>query len=49
MGAIIGLIILIVGIILFIGNVSGWWATFPYAGFILMSLGTLIIRGSRDD
>ncbi len=49
MGVVIGLIILIVGIILFIGNVSGWWATFPYAGFIVMSLGALIIRRSRDD
>jgi hypothetical protein len=49
MGAVIGIIILLIGIIFLIGNVSGWWLSFPYAGFIIMSLGLLIIKVSRDD
>lgn len=49
MGAIIGVLILLIGIILLIGNVSGWWPSFPYAGFIVMSLGSLIIKVSSDD
>jgi hypothetical protein len=49
MGAVIGILFLIIGIILLIGNVSGWWPTFPYAGFITMSLGILIIRVSNND
>jgi hypothetical protein len=49
MGTVIGAIILIIGIILLIGNVTGWWPTFPYAGFITMGLGSLIIKISDDD
>ena len=49
MGAVIGVIILIIGIILLIGNVSGGWPTFPYAGFITMALGSLVIKISNDD
>ena len=49
MGQVIGIILLFVGIILFIGNVSGWWPTFSYAGFITMAFGTLVIRNANDD
>lgn len=49
MGALIGVIIFVVGVILFIGNVSGWWPTFPCAGFITMTVGGFITRVSTDD
>jgi len=49
MGALIGVIIFVVGVILFIGNVSGWWPTFPYAGFITMAIGGFIARVSNED
>jgi hypothetical protein len=49
MGKAIGLLFLVVGIILLIGNVSGWWPTFPLAGFITMGLGSLIIKIAGDD
>lgn len=49
MGTLIGIIILLLGIILLIGNVSGWWQTFPYAGFITMAIGSLIIKFTKDD
>ncbi|MEP7237621.1 MAG: hypothetical protein ABI685_07145 [Ferruginibacter sp.] len=49
MVTIVGVIFLIVGLILLIGNVSGWWPSFPYAGFITMALGSLIIKASEDD
>lgn len=49
MGAIIGVVILLFGIILFVGNVSGWWPSFPYAGFITMSIGLFIAKLSNDN
>ena len=49
MGSAIGAIILIIGFVLLIGNVSGWWPTFPYAGFIAMAVGSLIAKVSNDD
>ncbi len=49
MGQIIGVVLLIAGIILLVGNISGWWPSFPYAGFITMALGTLVIKISDDD
>ena len=41
--------ILFIGIKLFVGNVAGWWPTFPLAGYVTMGLGTLIIKVSDDD
>jgi hypothetical protein len=49
MGSAIGVILVILGIILLIGNLTGWWLSFPYAGFITMSLGGLIMKISDDD
>jgi hypothetical protein len=49
MGLIIGGLILLVGIILFIGNVSGLFPSYPYAGFITMSLGSIIIKIAKDN
>ena len=40
----VGVIFLIVGFILLIGNVTSWWPSFPYAGFITMSIGGLVMR-----
>ena len=48
MGAITGIIILLIGVILFIGNVTGWWHSFPYA-VIIMSVGIFIIKVSNDE
>lgn len=45
----IGAIIGIIGFILLVGKVSGWWPTFPYAGFITMGLGGLIMKISEDE
>jgi hypothetical protein len=49
MGHLIGFIVLLIGFILLIGNVSGWWPTFPLAGFITMGLGALILKLSNDN
>ncbi|MGN6353232.1 MAG: hypothetical protein ACTHLB_07560 [Parafilimonas sp.] len=49
MGTFLGIVLLLIGIILFIGNVSGWWPTFPFAGFITMSIGAGIMRLANDD
>ena len=40
----IGLLILIVGIFLFIGNISGMFRTFPGAGWITIAIGGVIMR-----
>jgi hypothetical protein len=49
MGRLIGLIILLIGLVIFIGNISGRWPSFPLAGFITMGIGSLIIKFSSDD
>lgn len=49
MGSLIGMLILLLGFILLIGNVSGWWPTFPFAGFITMAIGSLIIKLTKDE
>jgi hypothetical protein len=48
-GSLLGAIIFLFGLILFFGNVSGCMATFPFAGFIVMTMGSLIAKLSRDD
>lgn len=45
---VIGLIILIVGIFLFIGNVSRAFPTFPLAGWATMAVGGIIMRAGRN-
>jgi hypothetical protein len=42
----IGTLVILVGIGLFIGNVTGVFPTFSYAGFITMGVGGLIFGGS---
>jgi uncharacterized membrane protein YkgB len=49
MGKLIGGIIIIVGLILLIGNVTRWWPTISYAGTITIFIGWLIIKISDDD
>jgi hypothetical protein len=44
----VGVIFLVVGFILLIGNVTSWWPSFPYAGFITISIGGLILRAADD-
>jgi hypothetical protein len=41
--AVLGLVLLIGGVVLFIGNLSGIFPTFPYAGFIISSIGLALI------
>jgi hypothetical protein len=49
MGTAIGALIVIIGFILLVGNVSGWWPTFPYAGFVTMGIGGLVMKLSDDE
>lgn len=49
MGSLIGILIFLLVFILLIGNVSGWWPTFPFAGFITMGIGSLIIKLTKDE
>jgi DNA-directed RNA polymerase subunit RPC12/RpoP len=45
--SIIGVIIFLIGIILFIGNKSGWFVTFPFAGGITMTVGGILIGATN--
>jgi hypothetical protein len=45
--SILGLLILIAGIFLFIGNVSGMFRTFPLAGWITIVIGGAIMRAGK--
>jgi hypothetical protein len=43
-GAILlGIVLVAAGLYLFVGNVSGTHATFPFAGFITMTLGAIFL------
>jgi hypothetical protein len=46
--SILGGIIFLIGIFLFIGNVTGCAGTFPMAGFITITIGSLILKASKD-
>jgi len=41
----LGFLLIIIGILLVIGNLSGLFPTFPFAGFITMSIGWLFVHG----
>jgi len=45
--SIIGVIIFLIGIILFFGNKSGWFVTFPFAGGITMTVGGILIGATN--
>ncbi|MEO6730730.1 MAG: hypothetical protein ABIN01_05900 [Ferruginibacter sp.] len=45
---IVGVIIFFIGIFLLFGNLSGCMTTFPYAGFIVMTIGGLITKAGDD-
>jgi hypothetical protein len=47
--AIIGMLLLIVGIFLFFGNITGCASTFPLAGFITMSIGSLMLKAGKEE
>lgn len=40
----IGLVIFVLGILLLLGNVTGLFPTFPFAGFITMAIGGWVSR-----
>lgn len=42
-GIVLGLLLFVGGIALAIGNMSGAFPTFPYAGFVVSGLGSLIV------
>jgi len=42
----IGGSIIVIGVILYLGNISGIFSTFPFAGFIITTLGGLIINSA---
>lgn len=45
----IGVIILLIGMILLVGNITGWWPTFSYAGFFTMLFGGMITKFAKDN
>jgi len=49
MGTSIGAVISFIGLILLIGNISGWWPSFPYAGFLIIGLGGLVMKITNDE
>jgi len=49
MGTSIGAVISFIGLILLIGNISGWWPSFPYAGFLTIGLGGLVMKITNDE
>ncbi|MEO5685695.1 MAG: hypothetical protein ABIQ88_23810 [Chitinophagaceae bacterium] len=49
MATLLGALILLVGIILLIGNISGLWPSFPLAGFLTMSLGSFILKTADNN
>jgi hypothetical protein len=40
----IGLITSLLGVFLFFGNIGGFFRTFPFAGFVTMSIGGAILN-----
>ena len=46
---VIGLLVLVVGIGLFIGNISGAFPTFPGLGWITIAIGGVIMRAGGDE
>lgn len=44
----IGLITSLLGVFLFFGNVGGFFRTFPFAGFITMSIGGAILNDNES-
>jgi len=49
MGTSIGAVISFIGLILLIGNIYGWWPSFPYAGFLTIGLGGLVMKITNDE
>ena len=44
----LGAVIFVIGIGLFIGNKTGVFPTLPFAGLIVMTIGTAIWRAGQD-
>lgn len=43
----LGLVLIVAGFALVVGNLSGAFPTFPYAGFLVSGLGSLILRAAQ--
>ena len=48
MGQVVGGAIFVLGLVLFVGNISGALPTFPGAGWICLALGGWIFRTASD-
>ena len=44
----IGIITTLLGVFLFFGNLGGFYRTFPFAGFITMSIGGAIMNNNES-
>lgn len=44
----IGFVTFLLGIFLFFGNIGGFFRTFPFAGFITMSIGSAMMNESKS-
>ena len=44
---VLGVIIFVVGIVLLLGNLSGGFRTFPYAGGITMAVGAVMWKAGK--
>lgn len=47
MGKIIGVLIIVVGIVLWCGNVFGFLPTFPLAGYLTILIGGVIMKAGQ--
>lgn len=46
--SLLGLVLIVGGMVLVIGNLSGAFPTFPFAGFLVSGLGSLILSAAQD-
>ena len=44
----LGVVTILLGIFLFFGNVGGFFRTFPFAGFITMSIGGALMNEDQQ-
>ena len=45
---VLAILFYLVGVILLMGNITGCWATFPYAGFVFMMIGWLLGKLAKE-
>ncbi len=45
----VGVIVTLLGVFLFFGNVGGFFKTFPFAGFITMGVGSALMNSPKNE